>query len=114
MNFLLVGLGGFLGATVRYGVSLLFTTSSFPWATLIVNVLGCAGIGWLSYNRSLFPQPWILFLIPGVLGGFTTFSAFGFETVRLFQNEEWLLAVLNILSNLVFGLSAIFLVSKNF
>ena len=87
-QLLLVALGGALGSTARYGVSLAATRwlgLAFPWGTLFVNVLGGLAMGVLvarTDNESLR-----LLLGVGMLGGFTTFSAFSLETVRLFETQ---------------------------
>lgn len=98
-NLLIVGAGGFLGACTRYllGGWLLHhaVNSKFPWSTFAVNVLGCLVIGLLSGAAERFdafgPQA-RLFLFTGLLGGFTTFSAFGLETFILLRRGEWLIA----------------------
>jgi fluoride exporter len=108
MNFLFVGLGGFLGAISRYAVGLLLPVTDFPWATLVVNAVGCLAIAILA-ARAL-PTHISLFLIPGFLGAFTTFSAFGLETVRLLQSQPWLAAA-NIAANLFIGLGCIYIYS---
>ena len=112
-NWLWVALGGALGATARYGVSTLlgrFAAASFPFATLAVNVLGCAvagaTIGWLERHPT--PAPTRLFVVVGVLGGFTTFSAFGLETLALQRDGRSAAAFGNVALNLVLGLSATF------
>jgi CrcB protein len=109
-EFLLVGAGGFLGAISRYGVSVLMQrwTGSFPWATLSINVLGCLLIGFLMPMVEGRP-PWLLFVIPGLLGGFTTFSAFGHETHKLAQGGTTSLAVLYVLASVGLGLAAVWL-----
>lgn len=112
MSFILVGLGGFLGAISRYAVALVLPASGFPWGTLIVNVLGCAAIALLSFTKNPLPPNVLLFLIPGFLGAFTTFSAFGLETVRLLQSQQWTLAAINIFLNLFLGLVSILIVYR--
>lgn len=113
-NFLLVGLGGAVGACCRYAVSLLVARAllSFPLATLTVNVAGAlaAGIvaGWF-WHRGLFGTPLQLFAIVGFLGGFTTFSAFSVETLRLFEDGNQPLALLNIAANLCGSLLAVYI-----
>lgn len=99
-NILLVGLGGFAGAVARYllgGWVLHHTLSAkFPWSTFAVNVLGCLVIGVLSglaERVEWFTPPVRLLLLTGLLGGFTTFSAFGLETVHLLRRgEPWVAA----------------------
>ena len=112
----LVGLGGFLGSVGRYLLSLLVTqwssASRFPAATLVVNVVGCLAIGVLSgfATRSEFLTPSVrLFMITGLLGGFTTFSAFGFETFLLGKASLGMMALANIAAQIVLGLGAVWL-----
>lgn len=109
MNFIYVGLGGFLGAVSRYSVGLFMPITVFPWATLVVNAAGCLAIAILT-ARTL-PAHVSLFLIPGFLGAFTTFSAFGLDTIRLLQNNQPWFAVANIAANLFIGLGSIYLYS---
>jgi len=111
-----VGLGGFLGSVGRYLLSLLVTqwssASRFPAATLVVNVVGCLAIGALSgfATRSEFLTPSVrLFMITGLLGGFTTFSAFGFETFLLGKASLGMMALANIAAQIVLGLGAVWL-----
>ena len=83
-----VALGGGLGAAARYLVSVLLSSgpAGFPWATLAVNLAGCLGIGllWGSCSQASWFQEWgRAFLVVGLLGGFTTFSAFSLETLWL-------------------------------
>jgi CrcB protein len=99
-NILTVGLGGFAGAVARYllgGWVLHHTLSAkFPWSTFAVNILGCLAIGVLSglaERLDWFAPPMRLLLLTGLLGGFTTFSAFGLETVHLLRRGElWIAA----------------------
>jgi CrcB protein len=99
-NLLLVGLGGFVGSIARYllGEWILHQTAEarFPWGTFTVNLLGCLAIGVLSgvaERLEMISPTARLFLFTGVLGGFTTFSAFGLETVYLLRrNELWIAA----------------------
>jgi len=109
----LVGLGGSVGAMLRYFVSRLFVafeiSSNFPSHTLLVNLAGCFLIGFLS---SIFPsidsnQLTRLFLLTGILGGFTTFSAFSIETVELIRSGATLAAAIYIISSVVIGLVAV-------
>lgn len=111
LNVLLVGAGGFIGSSARYGASVLlrrFDAFGLPLATLSVNVSGCFLMGalWAHLERQSNPSSWVLFLATGVLGGFTTFSAFGLETVTLLQDRSFLLATLNVALSLVLGLGA--------
>ncbi|MBX9766643.1 MAG: CrcB family protein [Bdellovibrionales bacterium] len=106
-----VGVGGFLGTLGRFfvaqGVSQLFPMAGL--STLIVNVLGSLAIGFVyGAGRDLWDQQIVTILAVGVLGGFTTFSAFSAETVLLLKAEKWLAAALFIVVMLVLGLGATF------
>lgn len=114
-DILFVGVGGFIGAVLRYAVSILSNTLStaysFPVGTLIVNVAGCFVIGVLTQMveaRAALTEQQRLFLLPGLLGGFTTFSAFGYETIALLQRQEAMAAAGNVLVNVGLGLLAVF------
>ncbi len=116
MNCLIVGLGGFLGSVLRYAVNLFtqtyFTNLTFPLATLTVNTVGCfvAGGFWAyAQKEGLIASPLFFFISVGILGGFTTFSAFGLESINLLKSQELLLLFLNILLNLVLGFGAVLL-----
>ena len=109
MNFLLVGLGGAAGSVLRYAVGLYFARSSFPYATLLVNALGCLLIGMAlpAWNRTpVLSEEARLLLVVGFLGGFTTFSAFGHETAVLLQLGPTRAAV-NVGANVVLGVLAV-------
>ncbi len=113
-QILLAGLGGFVGAALRYGgtelASRLHTGPGFTYATLIVNVLGCLAIGLLgglSEARGLLSPEARAFLLVGILGGFTTFSTFGFETLQLVRAGHQVIAMANVVLHLVLGLGAV-------
>ena len=92
--FLLVAAGGAVGSVLRFGATLLAIRHlgfGFPWGTLAVNVTGSLAIGIVAALG--VDGPWRLFLIPGLLGGFTTFSAFSLEAVLLWQRGWWLAAL---------------------
>lgn len=83
-NFLLVTLGGGLGAAMRYGFSLLpLWSAGFPYATLAINIIGSFLIGLCARWLPVEQESLRLFLMTGILGGFTTFSAFSLEALRL-------------------------------
>lgn len=110
-RLLLVGVGGFVGSIFRYllsgWVQRLFSSISFPFGTLIVNLLGCFTIGFLSYlaeERGIFTTEARLLVFVGFLGGFTTFSTFGNESINLIRNGESWQALMNVLVHVVFGL----------
>lgn len=88
MTLFAVMLGGAVGSALRYGLSVVLnpqTASGMPWGTLAANISGCLLIGWLSAQLSAAPEPLRLGILVGLLGGFTTFSSFGLEAIRLFQ-----------------------------
>ena len=88
--FLAVGLGGALGAMGRYGISLIPLKSVFPWLTLLTNVLGALVIGFVvgvTADNAASPDT-VLFWKTGVCGGFTTFSTFSLETLRLLEGGQ--------------------------
>ena len=100
---LYVGTGGFLGAIFRFALSgavhRLVPMSTFPWGTLAVNTLGCLLIGFLAglaESRQVIGPELRLFLLIGLLGGFTTFSTFSFETMALIRSATHLQAMMNI------------------
>jgi fluoride exporter len=113
-NLFLVGTGGFLGSAARYLLSGLVTQASgaarFPLGTLVVNLLGCLAIGLLAgmaEHRHAFSAATRLFLFTGILGGFTTFSAFAFETYFLGREQAWGAGLANIGLQVVLGLAAV-------
>lgn len=94
LDVLLIALGGGLGAVLRYLVTLLVYgkhTPAFPYGTLVVNLLGCLGIGLLAGYFHKHPEPMYLkfFAITGILGGFTTFSTFSLETFNLLAAQPF-------------------------
>ena len=112
-GFLVVFLGGGVGAAARRGVNLLAAQGSakFPWGTLAVNVLGSLLIGvlaeWFALRAQL-PQPLRLFLITGVLGGFTTFSAFSLEVGLLIERGQMAAAAGYVLASIIGAVGAMF------
>ncbi|MEW6086304.1 MAG: fluoride efflux transporter CrcB [Chloroflexota bacterium] len=114
-NVILVGIGGFIGSAMRYLVGGYVQQSSkgiFPYGTLAVNVIGCFVIGFLSQlaeNRGAFSSEARAFVFIGILGGFTTFSSFGNETLNLARDGEMLNAFANIGLNVLLGLLAVWL-----
>ena len=112
----LAGLGGFIGSSLRYVVTgYVQQTShsiSFPYGTLAVNLIGCFIIGFLSQlaeSRGVFTAESRTFVFVGLLGGFTTFSAFGNETMNLWRDGQNTFALANIAAHLVLGLGAVWL-----
>ena len=111
MAYLLAALGGALGALGRWGVSLaLPSTSGWPWATFLVNVTGCLLIGaLLAVLLARFAgSPWLRpFLAVGVLGGYTTYSTFAVDVVRLVEAGSWPTAAGYVAASVVGGVLAV-------
>jgi len=97
MYFLLVFLGGGLGAISRYGISLLFVESTklYPWSTFIANTISCLALGLLLgyYLQKGMDQKMSLFFITGFCGGFSTFSSFNYDSFKLIQDGQVSMAV---------------------
>ncbi|MBS1542445.1 MAG: fluoride efflux transporter CrcB [Bacteroidetes bacterium] len=113
--FLLVGIGGFLGSAARY-YSQQFLAKSIPsvlpYGTLAVNIIGCFLIGiiyGLSSRGNVLSPDWRIFLATGFCGGFTTFSAFSYESISLMQDGEYLYLSIYIAASVLFGLAATYL-----
>jgi CrcB protein len=114
IKIFIIGSGGFLGAILRYylsgyaqGIS---GSYSFPVGTLAVNLIGCFIIGAVSKMAEDFGLLSIetrMFLTIGLLGAFTTFSTFGYETLNLLRDNEWLYALLSVGLHLVIGIGAV-------
>jgi fluoride exporter len=109
-----VGIGGFLGSVMRYWLggflNQLSPRALYPYETLVINVSGCLGIGLLAglaEFRGVFSPELRLFLLVGVLGGFTTFSTFGYETFQLLRDGELFMAALNVTLQAALGLTAV-------
>lgn len=113
MKILAIGCGGFIGAIFRYLISSLMAykiSSTLPWATLVVNVIGAIlmGYGTIYFQKSFAQNDLIAsFFLIGILGAFTTFSAFSLETVQLIDQGRLFFAMLNILFNVVLCLLGI-------
>jgi CrcB protein len=112
-QLLLVGCGGFIGSSLRFAlhgwIQRTAPYSEFPLGTLGVNVLGCLLIGYLggiAEHRQALDAGMRLFLLVGVLGGFTTFSAFAYESLTLAQNSQYLAMLFNVALQVVVGFSA--------
>jgi fluoride exporter len=115
-NILLVGAGGFIGSVLRYllggYVQQTMKSSSFPYGTLAVNLIGCFMIGLLAQygeTRGVFSNETRAFIFIGILGGFTTFSAFGNETINLVRDSFVMNSMLNVGANVILGLLAVWL-----
>ncbi len=112
----LIGIGGFIGSVLRYLVSgyvqQITKSVEFPYGTLMVNLIGCGLIGFLSQladTRGVFTAESRSFVFIGLLGGFTTFSAFGNETMNLLSDGENFFALANIAAHIVLGLGAVWI-----
>ena len=112
-HFLLVFLGGGLGAALRHGVNVmaLRAGTTFPYGTLCINVVGSFVMGmvvsWFALRSGLSPSL-RLFLTTGVLGGFTTFSAFSLEAALLYERGEPGLAVVYVVASVVLAIGGLF------
>jgi CrcB protein len=116
LNMLFVGVGGFFGSIGRYllsgAVHQLFPNLHFPIGTTVVNVSGCFLIGFITALvevRNLLSPEVRVFLLIGMLGGFTTFSTFGYETIALLREGAFLSGLANVLIQVVVGLTAVWL-----
>lgn len=109
--FILVGLGGAIGSMARFGVSKLIPIGSFPVATLTVNVVGSLLMGILIGALAKWASGWgdgaRLFLAVGVLGGFTTFSAFSLDSIVLIERGQWVAAFGYVFVSVLASLAAI-------
>ncbi len=112
----LAGIGGFVGSALRYAVAGFVQNWSgsirFPFGTLAVNLAGCLVIGFLSQlaeTRGIFSADVRTLIFIGVLGGFTTFSAFGNETINLWRDGESALAAANVAAHVIICLGAVWL-----
>ena len=114
-RLLLIFFAGGCGCLLRYGVAgwaQRFTNSSFPTGTLAVNVIGCLALGFLAtfFTGPVFLRTdYRLAILVGLLGGFTTFSTFAYETIMLTDDGQFTLAALNLLLSNALGLVAAWL-----
>ena len=115
-SVLYVALGGALGSVSRYLVGTWAQNASksidFPYGTLTVNLIGCFIIGFLSHlaeTRGVFTPETRSLVIIGVLGGFTTFSSFGNDSINLLRDGETFNALANISANVILGLALVWL-----
>ena len=111
-RFLIVAAGGALGAVARYGVGRMLPASGWPWATLTVNVVGglLMGLlaGWLAFRGGMQGESIRLFAAVGLLGGFTTFSAFSLETALMIERRTYGQAFTYAVASVLLSVSALF------
>ena len=112
-NYLMVGIGGFVGAIARYWLGVYIggkMGSRFPYGTFVINMTGCFLIGFiltvLSQNAHWNPN-WRYLLPIGFIGAYTTFSTFEYETLRSMQDGQFLMAFLNVALSVVVGFAAV-------
>jgi CrcB protein len=114
MGFLIVFFGGGLGAALRHGVNLVAARAlgtGFPYGTLVINVLGSLAMGLIAEYFALkmgLPQRLRLFLTTGILGGFTTFSAFSLEAALLYERGQQMGAAVYVVASVVLAIGALF------
>jgi fluoride exporter len=113
-NYLLVFIGGGLGASLRHAVNVLCARglgTAFPWGTFIINITGSTVMGliagYLAFKGEA-SQAWRLFLMTGILGGYTTFSAFSLDAVLLYERSQIGLALFYVLGSVVFSIVGLF------
>ncbi|CAN5241261.1 fluoride efflux transporter CrcB [soil metagenome] len=114
LNYLLVFFGGGVGASLRHTVNMICARAfgtAFPWGTFLINITGSTVMGliagYLAF-RGGASQHWRLFLMTGVLGGYTTFSAFSLDTALLYERGEIGLALLYVLGSVVLAIAGLF------
>ena len=114
MGYLIVFLGGGLGAALRHGINLAafrLVGTGFPYGTMFINVVGSLAMGLITEYLALksgMPQHWRLFLTTGILGGFTTFSAFSLEAALLYERGQPAGAAIYVVASVVLAIGALF------
>jgi CrcB protein len=116
MSFLIVFIGAGIGGSIRHGVNLLaarLVGLSFPYGTISINIVGSLLMGlcaaYFAFRGEDASQPWRLFLTTGILGGFTTFSAFSLDVAVLWERGDMVGALLYVLGSVVLSILALFL-----
>src|ERR1700757_2396929 len=114
MNYLLVFLGGGIGSTLRHIVNVISARvlgTAFPFHTFIINITGSIVMGliagYLAFKGQA-SQPWRLFLMTGILGGYTTFSAFSLDTALLYERGALGLAAAYVLGSVILSIAGLF------
>ena len=113
MRYLYLGVAGAIGTIARYalgGLVYRFVEPSFPWATLLINALGCFAIGLFYQAFEVAPVSLDVrtAILIGLIGGFTTYSTFSLETVNLLRDGELAYAGMNVLAHVSIGIAAVF------
>jgi CrcB protein len=114
MNYILVFIGGGLGSTLRYIVNVVsgrLLGTAFPYHTFFINITGSTVMGLVAGYfafRSDASQSWRLFLMTGILGGYTTFSAYSLDAALLYERGEIGLALFYVLGSVVFSIAGLF------
>lgn len=114
-DLLWVAVGGAVGSVGRFLITRWMPSSAFPWGTFVVNITGCFIIGALwavSLKNSMISGPVKLFLMTGLCGGFTTFSAFSIESISLLRDGKFFLFLIYSLGSLALGLIATYTAIK--
>ncbi|HVB37862.1 MAG TPA: fluoride efflux transporter CrcB [Vicinamibacterales bacterium] len=115
MSYLMIALGGALGALARFALGGFVQARAqaiFPYGTLVVNLTGCLAMGFVMtlINDRVVVAPAFWYLVPvGFIGAFTTFSTFELETFRVAQDGAWLIAAANVGASVFFGFIAVWL-----
>ena len=114
MNYLLVFIGGGIGSSLRHTINVVCARcigTAFPYGTFIINITGSAVMGliagYLAFKGEA-SQPWRLFLMTGILGGYTTFSAFSLDAALLYERGEIGLALFYIVGSVAFSIAGLF------
>ena len=114
MNYLLVFFGGGLGASLRHAVNMACAKgfgTAFPYGTFIINISGSIVMGliagYLAFKGEA-SQPWRLFVMTGILGGYTTFSAFSLDTALLYERGELALAAFYVAGSVGLSIAGLF------
>lgn len=114
MSYLLVFLGGGVGAALRHGINMAMPRlvgTGFPWSTFIINISGSLAMGlvagWFAL-RGDASQGWRLFLATGILGGYTTFSAFSLDTAVLYERGDVALAAAYVIGSVMLSIAGLF------
>jgi fluoride exporter len=110
LRIFLIALFGAIGTLARYslqGLVQIKMASNFPYGTLLINLTGCfflGLIGQFTLNRVVVPPEWRIAIAVGFFGGYTTFSSFGWEAAKMFEDGEWLRACTYVAASVVLGL----------